>query len=428
MTAADDPEAHALETSLAEGPGRGGAAWPQRLLRLQVLVVLLCTIINMLDGYDLLAISFTAPRIAAEWRIAPAALGLVFSVGLVGIGAGSLVLSPIADRRGRRPAILVGLGLLCIGMLGGWLATSLAQFAALRFVTGLGIGTLLPSINTIVAEYSPPRWRGLAISLYSVGYPLGATLSGSVAFFMIERFGWRSVYLCGGLAGALLVPAVALLMPESREFLNKALRRRPAALLSGGLKGRTLLICAAFFLLWMTSFFVQNWNPTILAREGAPRLGAASGLLLNIGGICGSLVLGIGSARVKTGWLTAAYLVMGFLAALLFAALPAAAPQWLLACSFGLGFCLIGCVVGLCATAADAFPPDLRASGTGAGLAAGRAGAALGVFLGGGLVGLGWSRVAYYSSLALPALGAALVVVALHRMLRAQPEPGLETS
>ena len=425
MTAID-PELHPPETGLANGPGPGDAAWPRRLLRLQILVVLLCTMINMLDGYDLLAISFTAPRIAAEWRVAPAALGLVFGVGLVGIGAGSLILAPIADRRGRRPAILLGLVLLSIGMLGVWLSTSLLQLAALRFVTGLGIGTLLPSINTIVAEYSPPRWRGLSISLYSVGYPLGATLSGSVAFFIIERFGWRSIYLCGGLASLLLLPAVARLMPESMAFLSQPQRRRPAALLARGLRGPTVLICAAFFLLWTTSFFVQNWNPTILAREGAARLGAASGLLLNIGGICGSLLFGVASARVKTGWLTAVYLFAGFLAALVFATLPVTRPPWILACSFGLGFCLIGCVVGLCATAADAFPSDLRASGTGAGLAAGRAGAALGVFLGGVLVGIGWTRLAYYSALALPALGAALAVLALHRRLRAEPPPRLE--
>ncbi len=431
-------------------PSVGGGATSAGVHPTQLIVLLLCTLINMLDGYDLLAISFTAPQIAAEWQVAPASLGLVFGIGLVGIATGSFLLSPLADRFGRRPTILLGLALITIGMIAVPLASQLWQLGLLRFVTGLGIGTLLASINTIVAEYAPARWRGLAISIYSTGYPIGATLSGSIAYFLLEHSGWRSVYLCGGIASLMLIPIVAVLLPESLAF---QMRRSPAAaeqarrsarklglvlletpagaaaqkptpltLFKPELLARTMLVAGAFFMLWITSFFVQNWNPTILAREGAAAsVATGGGVFLTVGGIAGSLLFGIINIRVSAERLTTLYLVGGFAAALLFSATAAGDPMLLLACAALEGFFLVGAVVGLCALAAKAFPSEVRATGTGLGMATGRVGAMLGVSMGGALIGLGWSRPLYYTTLAVPALLAALIVWLLARHLRNLP-------
>src|SRR6185312_17535843 len=77
---------------------------------IQIVVLSLCMLINVLDGYDLQAAAFTSTSIMAEWGVATGAMGLtIFSVGVLGVGLGSLVLTPIADRLGRRPTVLIGL-------------------------------------------------------------------------------------------------------------------------------------------------------------------------------------------------------------------------------------------------------------------------------------------------------------------------------
>src|SRR5215472_14605977 len=143
---------------------------PSGVRPLQVLVVTLCMLINILDGYDLQAAAVTSTRIMAEWGVAPSVMGLtIFSVGLLGVGLGSLLLAPIADRLGRRPTTLMGLAVICVGMLAVWVTATPAQLSALRFLTGLGIGILLPTLNTLVSEYAPITWQSFAVSLYATG-------------------------------------------------------------------------------------------------------------------------------------------------------------------------------------------------------------------------------------------------------------------
>ena len=98
----------------------------------------------------------------------------------------------------------------------------------MRFYTGLGIGGVLANINIVVAEYASNRRRNLSISLMSLGYPIGATLGGAFSVYLISAFGWRSVYVFGGLVALILVPAVIRFMPESLDYL---IARRPAGAL-----------------------------------------------------------------------------------------------------------------------------------------------------------------------------------------------------
>src|SRR5271170_1533479 len=117
-----------------------GTAASHSVRSIHLIVLSLCTVINMLDGYDLQAAAFTSTHIMTEWHVAPSAMGLIFSAGLLGVGLGSLLLSPFADRYGRRPLLLVGLVLVTIGMLGVGLVTKPTTLAGLRLLTGLGIG------------------------------------------------------------------------------------------------------------------------------------------------------------------------------------------------------------------------------------------------------------------------------------------------
>lgn len=409
----------------------------------QIVVLTLCLLINVLDGYDLQAAAYTSTSIMAEWHVATGAMGLsIFSVGVLGVGLGSLALAPIADRFGRRPSVLAGLLLITAGMLTVAVAATPLQLSALRFVTGLGIGILLPTLNTLVAEYSPAAWQSLAVSVYATGYPIGAALSGTLAPTLIGHSGWRSVYAAGGAVSLLLLLAVIVLLPESLEFLLKvqprnalkrahrlairlqlppveslpareiAIRPSPLTPFEPQLLRRTTLISAAFLLLWLTEFFIVTWTPTILAREGLSLAAAARpGVMLTFGGMAGTLLVGAFGMRFGLVRVVVLYLCGSFLMSLVFAfASPAA--SMLVICAV-LGFLLFGSAVGLYAVAARIFPLEVRATGTGVALAFGRAGAAVGLTLGGYLIGLGWARAMYVSILALPIAAAALAAFAV---------------
>ena len=180
----------------------------------QIIAVAMCVVINMLDGFDVLVMAFTAPEIAREWQLEPQSLGILFSSGLLGMALGSLFIAPLADRVGRRRIILLCLLTISLGMAASAFMNSVASLVSTRIVTGLGIGGMLASITTITAEYSSDARRGFSISLVQSGYPIGATIGGSIAAVLIVQYGWREVFMFGALCSALMIPLVYLLLPE----------------------------------------------------------------------------------------------------------------------------------------------------------------------------------------------------------------------
>ena len=190
----------------------------------QVNAVTICLLINFLDGFDVLAIAFAAPSIAADWSVAPTALGIIFSAGLAGMVVGALFLSPYADRIGRRPLILVCLAIIGAGMLGSAIADNVTQLVVWRLLTGLGVGGMLASLTTMVAEYSSDRRRQLAISVLQSGYPVGAIIAGIVSVWLLDSHGWRSIFVVGGVLSLAMIPLVYWGLPESLQFL---LNRQP---------------------------------------------------------------------------------------------------------------------------------------------------------------------------------------------------------
>lgn len=418
----------------------------------QIVAVALCVLISMIDGFDVLAVAFTGPSIAKEWTLSPAELGLVFSAGLAGMVVGSLLLSPLADTRGRRFIVLLCLCILSVGMALTALSRGLYELLALRVFTGLGMGGILAGINTVVAEYASDKRRNLAISLMAIGYPIGAMLGGLGARWIIAEQGWHAVFWYGAAASALMLPLVAGWMPESLDFL---LTRRPvrgleklnrlraklqlsalsqwpqtaapadtvggpaaprtnryAQVFSAQMAPSTVLMCLACFLLMTTFYAIANWTPKVLVSMGlSVEQGISGSVLISVGGIVGGLLLGFAAQRVGLLRLTALLLTLGFLAVAGFGmgnTLPALQVLAVL-----MGLFMNGAIIGLYALAPVIFPPAVRATGTGLALGIGRLGATAGPALTGVLIGAGWSRPAYFAALGLPLLLAAVCVGAL---------------
>jgi MFS family permease len=370
--------------------------------------------------------------------------------------AGSLLLAPLADRFGRRAMTLLTLFLVSVGMLASALTSTSFELAVTRVVTGLGVGAMLPSINTLVAEYSPARRRELALSVMSTGYPIGATLGGTAAIFISAAFGWRGIFVLGGLLSTLMIPLVLARLPESLDFLlarrpkgalqsaNALLRRlgRPELsalpevaesaratglreLVSGGLVRPTLLLWLAFFLVMFTFYFVVSWTPKLLVDAGLPTGGGLSGgVLVNLGGIAGTLLLGVLSLKYGIFKLHTLALIAS-----------AATIAWFGLVSGSLGIALVVAVlvglflftsmVGLYVITPSIYPTAVRNTGTGLAIGVGRCGAIVSPYLAGLLLASGWKPSEAYVAFGLPALLAAAAVALLARERKAAADPGL---
>ena len=409
----------------------------------QILAVGICWTINMLDGVDILAISFTAPEISAEWGVTPAALGVVFSAGFFGMVTGSLVLAPIGDYVGRRWTILGGLVVITASMLATAFVQSTPALVAARAATGTGIGVILASLTTVVAEYTSNKHRSFAISFMHMGYPVGAVLSGLIAVYLIGAFGWRAVFIFGGVASAVMIPLVFVFLPESVSFLcdkqpqgalqrlNRILKRmgRPAIaamppkpeksagasisvveLFTPAYFLPTLALWISFFLCMMALYFLLSWTPTVVVDSGLTAdQGRLAGVLMNVGGAFLMFMIGWLSVRFDLTRLIQTYLILSAICIMIFAAAPL--PTFLLMVFAALtGFEMSG-LVGLYSVAARLYPTHMRNTGVGWAIGVGRWGAVFAPMAAGWMIAAGLERWSYFLALAaVPAFIAALVV------------------
>ena len=419
--------------------------------RFQVTAISICMVINMLDGFDVLVVAFTAPSIAADWDLSATAVGSLLSAGLIGMTFGSLLLGPLADRFGRRPLVLASLVVISIGMLLSAFTMDLNQLFVTRLITGLGVGAMLPSLNTIVSEYSSLRWRSFAVSFLQAGYPVGATVGGILAAVLISHYGWRWVYLAAGLASTAMIFVAWRQLPESLDHVlthrpanalgkvNRMLARlgQPAIselpplhtklaqksgyadlLASPALLRTTALLCAAFMVVMLSFYFVLSWTPKLLVDAGmSASQGISGGIILNMGGIVGSLLLGYISSRVPISKLIALYMLVTAVLMAFFASV-SAFNTGMLVLTLALGFFIFGSMVGLYALAPHLYPASSRAAGLSVAIGVGRLGGVLSPLLAGYLFDHGWNRQDGFIAFAAPLLVSVIVVLVLGRSVR----------
>lgn len=414
----------------------------------QIIAVGMCVVINMLDGFDVLVMAFTAPEIAREWQLEPQSLGILFSSGLLGMALGSLFIAPLADWMGRRRIILICLVIISLGMLASAFMNSVASLVSTRIITGLGIGGMLASITTITAEYSSDVRRGFCISLVQSGYPIGATIGGSIAAVLIVQYGWREVFIFGAVSSALMIPLVFLLLPESLDYLitrqpkaaleriNELLRRlgkgvldslpdpsgllKPArmpvlGLLTPNLVKTTVLIWLAFFMVMMSFYFVLSWTPTLLTEAGLNvEQGISGGVLVNIGGIIGGVSLGYLTARFTVTKLVAWFMVMCAIAMAAFG-LSQSGLTLMLVFGFVIGFFVFGSMIGLYAITPNSYDTSIRNTGMGWAIGVGRIGAVVGPLIAGFLLNRGWSGADCFVVFAVPLIIAMIAVSSMEQ-------------
>lgn len=404
----------------------------------QIIAVVMCVMLNALDGFDVLSISFASPGIAAEWGIERGALGVVLSMELIGMAVGSLVIGPFADRYGRRPMILLCLVIMTIGMYLAAIAGGVVELSIYRLATGLGIGGMLAAINAMTAEFANAKYRHMAVIIMAGGYPLGAVLGGAVVSELLISFDWRIVFYFGAVVTALFIPLVWFLLPESVSYLaqqksdsaldkiNALLRRMGhegadtlptgevktsvTELFVGDLRRKTILLTAAYFAHIMTFYFIIKWIPKLVVDMGF-HPSEAGGVLVwaNLGGLMGCMTMGLLSQRLGLRRLILGALV-GAVAMVIYFGQGQDDLTQLAVLAGTAGFFTNAVIVGLYALFAHVFPTNVRAGGTGFVIGMGRGGAALGPVVAGFMFALsfGLDQVAL-----VMAMGSLIAIVML---------------
>ncbi|MEJ2590575.1 MAG: MFS transporter [Candidatus Thiodiazotropha sp.] len=416
----------------------------------QISAITLCVLLVSLDGFDVLSISFAAPGIAREWGIDKAALGIVLSMELIGMGIGGFILGHLADRFGRRPTILFSLALMSLGMFLASVAPDVTTLSVIRLVTGLGIGGILASVNAMAAEYSNARCRNLSVSLMAAGYPMGVILGGTIASLLLTSFDWRAVFVFGAIVTLICLPLAWFLMPESISYLihrrpgnalqriNRSLQRMglaavetlpplPAEHVHIGM-GRlfrpdlvriTTMLSIAYFAHIMTFYYLIKWIPKLVVDMGySPALSGSVLVWANVGGVSGSILLGLLSQRYQVRGLVIGSLLLAAAMVTVFGTGQSTILHLSVVAGIA-GFFTNAAIVGMYALFAQSFPTEVRAGGTGFVIGAGRGGAVLGPVVAGFLFESGQGGLLMVSL--IMATGSLIAAAALFQLPRRVP-------
>ena len=185
----------------------------------QIWTVVLCGLVLVLDGFDAQVIGFLTPSIAKTTGIPVHTFGPILSASLIGLMVAAMATGPIADRWGRKWVVIVSAFSFGIFSLLTARASSFNALLILRFLTGLGLGAAMPNVVALASEFIPKRMLALWVTLLFIGMPLGSVICGLVSGAMLPRYGWRSVFLVGGVVPLVISLLLMVILPESIQFL-----------------------------------------------------------------------------------------------------------------------------------------------------------------------------------------------------------------
>jgi MFS transporter, AAHS family, benzoate transport protein len=385
--------------------------------RAPLLVTVLCWLIVVFDGYDLIVYGTVLPHLLDEpsWGLTKSQAGLLGSLAFAGMLVGAVMAGGLADRFGRRRTIITCT--LWFSVLTGLcaLAPNAEVFGLLRFLAGLGLGGLVPSANALGAEFVPPRRRSVVSTLMMSGVPIGGTAAALIGLRVLPEFGWRAMFVIALTGAVVVVPLCLKLMPESPIWLRAHGREsealaveaqyglarqldtaRPAPKATG--RRRQLVMApysaatALFTLATVATLFawygLATWLPQLMRQSGFDLGSALTFLLaLNLGAVLGSILTAWGGTRigpVTTGVLAALAAAAG-LAMLL--SHPHSTVAYAALVLAGVGTHGTQCLI--IAAVANHYPPELRASALGFSLGFGRIGAVMAPQVGGWLLAAG---------------------------------------
>jgi MFS transporter, SHS family, lactate transporter len=283
----------------------------------------------MLDAFDFFLVVFVLKRLAIDFGtdITAVTWGITATLALRPLGA--LAFGRLADRFGRRPALIGSILLYSLMELATAFAPSLGVFVLLRALYGIAMGGEWGIGASLAFESVPVRARGLVSGILQAGYPCGYLLA-AVAFGLVfPQIGWRGMFVVGAVP-ALLAVYIFKSVPESQTWISGR-RHAPRRSLRSQLREHWPLALYAIVLMTCFNFFshgTQDLYPTLLSVQRGFSTGTISviAVIYNVGAICGGLVFGALSTRVgrRRSIALAAALSLGVLPFWAYATHPAA--------------------------------------------------------------------------------------------------------
>lgn len=404
-------------------------------------LVFWCLLIISFEGYDLVVYGSVVPTLIKEWSLTPIEAGVIGSYGLFGMMFGSIILSLLADRFGRKKLLIISVIFFSVFTTLSGFANDPAWFSWCRFLAGIGFGGALPTVITLLTEYIPKEKRNKAITLVLCGNQIGGILAPTVSVIFMSSIGWRSV-LWFSVIPLLLIPLMNKVLPESIHFLarnekldviektlNKIDKSYKAKLTSeyngikdvksesagvfisnlfkNGLALSTILFCAVYFMSLLTIYGLNTWLPKLIEQSGYPLVSSLSfAITLNIGALVGAISLGIIADRKGSKKLLMAMYMLGALALALIAIKGDTFFLYFLVSITGI--CSMGAQSLLNAFISQYYPHDVRSTGIGLANGVGRLGGMLGPTLGGMLLSLNTSTSLCFIAFALPGVFACI--------------------
>ncbi|MGC2963744.1 MFS transporter [Paraburkholderia graminis] len=391
----------------------------------------------MIDGFDNIVIGQAAPVLATLWGAPKSAFGPVFGAGLFGMMVGAFGLGPIADCKGRKAVLIVCTIMFSLFSLATVWVDSINELIALRFVAGLGLGGAVPCAIALTSEFCPRRNRALLVAILTCGTPLGGMLTGIVALFVMPAYGWKGMFILGGVLPLLFLSLMFTWLPDSVKYMalrgdrqgtialilrkvspdedltntrfvsqgvSRATRGPVGSLFAGGAWKGTVSLWVTNLCNLLVIYFFTNWLPTLataLHVEGAGVHGSALSSIYLAGITIGSISIGLLMRRHVAGVLVmcsiglSAIFLLGLGA---FVSSPVIAALMV----FGVGLGTGGTGAGVNAVAATFYPTEARATGISWVLALGRIGSIIGSLMGGILLAANVGLSAQFQGLVLP--------------------------
>jgi MFS transporter, AAHS family, 3-hydroxyphenylpropionic acid transporter len=378
------------------GSIRKGATVNRKVARLpeKSVTILFCFLVAFCEGIDLQAAGVAAAGIGAEFKPTANQFGTFFSASTFGLFFGALIGGRLADSIGRKKVLIASIGVFGLFSLMTAMAIDVRSLTWIRALTGLGLGGALPMVLALVTETSAAKRQSATVATVYAAMPLGGAAA-SVLSMITTTTQWRVVFVVGGVMPLLLVPLMAVLLPESRAFQ----RQLPSlgAMKAGSVIGlftddrarQTVLIWFSFFLELLLLYLLLNWLPTLLVTDGFTKAEAAGAQIgFNLGGVLSAVLVGylLGS-RFRNSGIVAIFIMVP----VLLVALAQAPADFRIVAP---AVCVLGCGIlaaqaFLYVSAPVIYPTLIRGIGVGAAVAFGRVGSIVGPKLGGALKAAG---------------------------------------
>lgn len=411
--------------------------------------------ITFLDGFDFQVIGFAGSFIKKAYNLSNTELGTLGSVGLVGLLVGGLLLGYLGDRIGRRPSIILAVAGFGVFVLLFPLSQNFGQLLALRLLSGLFLGGVLPLAWALCTEFAPTRMRSTSVVLIMIGYSLGTALGGPVSNLLIPHYGWQSVFVSGGVASLIVLVPVVLFLPESvkylaekdtrRDLIVRTLRRaQPNLALPGNarfvvgtaaaqrrsfrlgdlFRGKLAAITPTLWLAYICSsaiiYFLSFWQP-ILNQHMGFSVSAAANIAAGgaVAGAVGQLIIGRFIDTRGTTSITVMPLLG--LALLLVIGLASLGPAAYIPAILAVQLTITGGHGGMHSISGIFYRPAIRANGAAWATSIAKVGAIIGPWLAGVLLDAGMTAQSTFFVFALFPLVMAVVLIILGRLQRGLP-------